>query len=146
VNSAKTVALLRLSDSDLVLAEPVLDVRGRMVIGAGGEEVGEVASIFVDENERRARLLEVESGGFLGFGGKVRLIPTESVVDVREGEVHIDQTRQRVHESPAYDPELTEGRGWDDQAYFGALYSHYDIPAYWAAGYVPRPRGSRDPR
>ncbi|HYE48172.1 MAG TPA: PRC-barrel domain-containing protein [Azospirillaceae bacterium] len=52
---------------DRASAEKLL---GRTVVGAGGEEIGEVNDIVLDPQTGQARQLVISSGGFLGIGEK----------------------------------------------------------------------------
>ena len=56
--------------------------------------------------ERRVRFLDVASGGFLGIGQDMTLIPVDAITAITEDEVRIGQTRENVADAPAYDPEL----------------------------------------
>jgi len=127
-----TASLINLSDADLTIADPEADVRGRSVVDREGEHAGKVQSILVDDREQKVRFLEVESGGFLGIGGETRLVPVDAVTAVTADEVHIDQTRDHVHGSPAYDPEVTRDR----DPYYDSLYGYYGYMPYWAPGYA----------
>ncbi|HWC33138.1 MAG TPA: PRC-barrel domain-containing protein, partial [Actinomycetota bacterium] len=127
MDSTNVGTLVRMADADLTVADPADDVRGRTVVDATGDEIGDVKSLLIDEDERKVRFLEVESGGFLGLGSETRLVPVDAVTRVEENAVHVDQTRESVHGSPAYDPELEQ-----DAAYYGEVYSYYRYPPYWA--------------
>ncbi len=126
-----TAILVRLEDTELTLANLADDVRGYAVVDRDGQEVGEVNSLIVDQEERRGRLLEVGSGGFLGMGEQKVLIPVDAVTRVDDA-VHIDKNRQHVATGPAYDPELTISR--DDVA---DLYGYYGHAPFWGPGYIP---------
>ena len=54
---------------------------------------------------------------------------TRSKID--DDHVHVDQTRERVAGSPAYDPDLAY-----EQDYYGGLSGYYGYAPYWGAGYV----------
>lgn len=132
MNSNKLATLIRLADADLTVAKEAEDVRGRTVIDREGNEIGHVESLLIDENQQKVRFLEVTSGGFLGFGGQSRLIPLEAINRVADDAVHVDQTREHVHASPAYDPERASLVG----AHYGDVYGYYGYAPFWAAGYV----------
>jgi sporulation protein YlmC with PRC-barrel domain len=122
--------LVRLSDTDLA-PEPNEDVRSLPVVDGNGNEVGAVDDLLIDEQEKKVRLLQVGSGGFLGVGGKTRLIPVDAVTGIDE-KVHIDTSREAVAESPEYDPKLVH-----ETEYYKSLYGHYGYPPYWGPGYPP---------
>ena len=125
--------LVQLGDSDLTLTHTAEDVRGRKVVDAHGQELGQVDDLLIDERERKVRFLRVSSGGFLGLGATKFLIPVEAIARVRADAVHIDQTADRVTAGPAYEPDLV-----DDQ-FVESLYDHYGYSPYWAEGYTYPP-------
>ena len=61
----KITKLIRLSDTELTIANPAEDIRGRAVVDRDGEDLGAVENLMIDESEKRVCLLEVASGGFL---------------------------------------------------------------------------------
>jgi hypothetical protein len=86
---------------------------------------------LIDEREEKVRFLEVESGGLLGLGSARRLVPVDAVESVKEDAVYVDQTREHVHGSPPYDPQLAY-----DDSYYTDVYGHYGRPPYWTPGYM----------
>src|SRR5262245_50306871 len=121
--------LIRLSDTNLTLADRAEDIRGLKVFDVSGEEVGSVNDLFIDEHERKVRFLEVSSGGFLGLGATKFLLPVEAITRIGVDEVYINQSRERVAGAPQYDPTLVEDR------YVSDVYSHYGYPPYWGPDY-----------
>jgi CBS domain-containing protein/sporulation protein YlmC with PRC-barrel domain len=121
--------LVRLSDTNLTLAEHAEDIRGLKSLDVSGEELGSVNDLFIDEQERKVRFLEVSSGGFLGLGATKFLLPVEAITRITADVVHINQSRERVAGAPQYDPALVEER------YVSDVYSHYGYPPYWGPGY-----------
>lgn len=130
--TAEDHVLLDIDDTDLMVASPEEDVRGKPVIDKEGNEVGEVDGLLIDEEECHVRFLQVGSGGILGLGKKTRLIPANAVVDVGDA-VHVDTTVSTIAGSPSYDPDLQEAPRFDD------YYTYYGVPPYGAAGYVYPP-------
>lgn len=122
--------LVRLDDTDLTLADPADDVRGRPVIDAHGDEVGEVDGLIIDQEERRVRLLQIASGGFLGVGKQKVLVPVDAVSGV-DDTVHVDAEREQVAKAPAYDPELVL-----DRTTAAGIYDYYGYAPYWNTGYM----------
>jgi sporulation protein YlmC with PRC-barrel domain len=127
--------LLRLSDTQLRLADPAEDVRGRKVLNKDGEAIGEVNELIVDGREGHVRFLEVSSGDLLGLGRLRSLIPVGAITRISGEAVHVKQTRQRIGEAPAYDPDLIDERE-GDEGYYGHLYRHYGLPPHWEWGYA----------
>jgi sporulation protein YlmC with PRC-barrel domain len=128
--------LRRLGDSNLTVAFPDEDVRGRPVLDRDGEEVGTVSDLIVDDREARVRFLEVASGGVLGIGETKVLIPVDVIARITDEAVRIDDTREHVGGSPRYDPTLAGRPYWEN------VYGYYGYGPYWAPGYMypPYPR------
>jgi sporulation protein YlmC with PRC-barrel domain len=122
-------SLVRLSDTDLTLAERDEDIRGRQAVDMAGEELGEVHDLLIDDREQKVRFLEVSSGGFLGLGATKFLIPVDAITRITPDAVHINQSRERVAGAPRYDPTLI------DERYVGNVYSHYGYSPYWGPDY-----------
>ncbi|QNP61722.1 PRC-barrel domain-containing protein [Streptomyces genisteinicus] len=126
-----TPILTTLTDSDQAVAHAEEDVRGRKVRDAEGNDLGRVADLLVDAEERKVRFLLVEHGGFLGLGEKKSFVPVDAVVRVTDDSVHIAPSHQQVAGAPAYDPDLV-----DAGEYYAGVYRHYGYAPYWGAGYV----------
>jgi sporulation protein YlmC with PRC-barrel domain len=114
---------VRLSDSELHLKNPEQDVRGLDVYDRGGDRIGSVEDLYIDEQERKVRLLEVGAGGFLGMGEKHFLIPAEAVAGVADDRVTIDQSREKVAGYPPFDPDVVP-----EASYRRCLYDYYGYP------------------
>ena len=117
------VEFVKLSDSDLRLKDPEQDVRGLEVYERGGNQIGSVGDLYIDEQERKVRLLKVGAGGFLGMGEKHFLIPAEAVASVGEDGVTIDHSREKVAGYPPFDPDVEP-----ESNYQRALYDYYGYP------------------
>jgi CBS domain-containing protein/sporulation protein YlmC with PRC-barrel domain len=124
-----SMTLIRLSDTDLTLADRAEDIRGRKALDMADEELGEVDDLLIDEREQKVRFLQVTSGGFLGLGATKFLLPVEAITRITDDAVYINQSRERVAGAPAYDPTLV------DERYVSDVYSHYGYPPYWGLGY-----------
>ncbi len=126
--------LVKLGDTDLTVADPAEDVRGRTVVDRHGEEVGTVDDLLIDDREHKVRFLRVAAGGFLGLGQEKFLIPVDALTRIGGDAVHIDQTREHVAGGPRYDPDLAE-----DLGYWADAYGYYGYGPYWGPGYVYPP-------
>jgi sporulation protein YlmC with PRC-barrel domain len=120
--------LVKLGDTDLMLSDPLQDVRGRKVIDSFGDDIGHVTELFIDNAERKIRFLQVGVGGFLGLGERQFLIPIEDVTRITEGTVHISHARDHVVKSPAFNPRLSRPHERDD---WNPYYGHYGVSPYW---------------
>ena len=110
-------------DTRFALADPEHDVRGHAVYDHNGQEIGTVEDLFVDEDEKKVRFLDVAAGGFLGIGEKHFLVPVGVLRELTEERVVIDRSREEVLGSAQLDPGTVPGR--KDQAsikdYYGEL-------------------------
>ena len=95
------IGLIRLGDSDFVPANPENDVRGKDVYDAEGQRIGNLEDLYIDQQEREIRFLEVGAGGFLKLGEKRFLVPVEAVTRVAEDRVTIEPDRTEKVEGPA---------------------------------------------
>lgn len=124
--------LLKLGESDLTIADPEADVRGRTVIDSAGEEIGKVDDLLFDDVESRVQMLSVERGGFLGIGADHFLVPVDAVTGVTDDEVRIDRERSRLTDLPGYDPAVAA----DESRHYHDVYDWWDFPGYWDPGYA----------
>ena len=124
-------SLHRLSRTDLCLADPHQDVRGRTVLDGDGQRLGEVDDLLIDDQERHVRFLRVHSGGVLGIGRDVFLIPVEAVARIDAVSVHLGRSSAEIANSPPYDPDLV------DQPDATGLYGYWGYAPYWIAPTIP---------
>ena len=125
------VTLVKLSDSGRTLADQAEDIRGLTVKDRNGGEVGKVEDLLIDPDQGKVQMLRLEHGGVLGIGATASFVPVEAITRIGGGEVHIDQTRDRLADAPRYDPELA-----DQSDYYGDLYGYYGYTPFWAPGYL----------
>jgi sporulation protein YlmC with PRC-barrel domain len=130
----RNTALEKLSDTGLSLADSSQDIRNRKVIDRLGEEIGHVSGLFIDQDERKVRMLEIRAGGFLGIGDRHVILPVDAITSVTKDEVHVNQTGERVAHSPAYDPTLIVDTPAQD--FWEPYYGYYGLSPYWGAGYM----------
>jgi sporulation protein YlmC with PRC-barrel domain len=142
-NEKPQARLIRLSDTELTVANPAEDVRGRKVVDREGEEVGDVGDLLVDDRETKVRFLEVSSGGFLGLGATKFLIPVEAISRISEDAVYLNQMRQHIAGAPRYDPDLIHQEAAEGEyagtGYYRDVYGYYGYPPYWTPGYMYPP-------
>ena len=114
--------LTKLSELDVPLEEPWQDMRELDVYDIADEQIGTVEDLYVYRESRLARYLIVSAGGFLGVGKKHFLIPVEEVSrDVGEDRVRVTQDREKVLNSPEFDPDV----GVPDPAFQRAIEAYY---------------------
>jgi sporulation protein YlmC with PRC-barrel domain len=145
---APNAELDNLNDSELILANPLEDIRGLKVFDKDGAQIGHVSDLFIDREARKIRMLEVRAGGFLGLGDRHFLLPVDAVTSVAKEGVHVTESLQRVEQAPAYDPKLLElptRPAWEP------FYGYYGVSPFWGNGYmypsIPMARieGPREP-
>jgi sporulation protein YlmC with PRC-barrel domain len=129
----RNTALEKLNDTGLTLAEPGQDIRGRKVVDRHGAEIGHISDLFIDEDERKVRMLEIRAGGFLGIGDRHFLLPVDAITNVAKNEVHVNETRERIVGSPVYDPTLIVA---PTQESWEPFYGYYGLSPYWGTGYM----------
>jgi sporulation protein YlmC with PRC-barrel domain len=125
--------LEKLKDTGLELADLAQDIRNYKVVDTHGEGIGHVSALFIDRDKRKVRLLEVRAGGFLGLGDRHFLLPVDTITNVENREVHVNQTRERIVQSPVYDPTLVEVPTHD---YWEPYYGYYGLSPYGGLGYM----------
>lgn len=126
------VSLVKLVDTDLTVKNPEEDIRGRDVVDSGGEQIGTINALMIDETEGKVRFMVIESGGFLGLGADHSLIPIDAITDIDDDTVRVDQTREKIAGGPTYDPSLTEVS--DD--YLAGAYGYYGYSPFWGVSYA----------
>ena len=115
--------LVNLNDTDLHLDEPWQDLRGLDVYDFNDDKIGSVDDVYVDREQRQARLLDVGAGGVLGVGKKHFLVPVEGVKRDLDGDrLTVEHPKEKVMESPEFDPD--DGPRSDLQRAVYAYYGH----------------------
>jgi sporulation protein YlmC with PRC-barrel domain len=115
--------LVNLNDTNVHLDEPWQDLRSHDVYDINDDQIGSVEDVYVDREQREARLLDVSAGGMLGIGKKHFLVPVEEVKrDVNEERITVEYPKEKVMESPEFDPD--NGLKLDLQRAIYAYYGH----------------------
>jgi len=98
-----------------------------MPVRASDGDIGTIKDIVFDPHDWVVRHLEVSTGWL--FGRDV-LIPVEKVksIDMPEGAVTFDLTREQIENSPSAEPERPV-----DVSYHSRLMGYYGLSSYWAA-------------
>lgn len=135
MNTILTRDLEKLTQSGLELADPATDTRGRDAVDVNGEAVGTVADVLIDLNQRKARMLElVSGGGFLGIGKKQLLVPVEAIAGGDPRTVVIDKPKDEILAGPEYQPDQID----DEEDHYVDVYDHYGTQPYWIADPPPQ--------
>jgi hypothetical protein len=101
------------------------DVRGYH-IHALDDEIGHVDDFIIDEGSWSVRYLQIDTSNWIG--GKTVLLATRWIqrIDPADGKIHVDVTKDRIEDSPQFDPGKPIDRGFEER-----LHQHYGLPAYW---------------
>ena len=90
-------------------APPHHEIRQKSVLDSGGTVVGMVANLYVDEDSRQLRFVDVVTSGFLGLARKHCLVPVEAITDQAPGSItlEVDQRTIESESAPAFfNPQL----------------------------------------
>ncbi len=123
-----------IGDTDVTLADPAADVRGRNLEDQDGNKIGTIDDLLIDTETRQVRFLRVEHGGFLGIGEKHFLVPVDAIAAVDSEDVRIDRPSSKMKTAPGYDPNAA----LDNNFYVG-LYNWWEYRPFWADDYVYPP-------
>jgi sporulation protein YlmC with PRC-barrel domain len=119
-----------LTHSGLELADPAMDLRGRDAYARSGESVGTVADVFIDPDQRKARMIEVAAGGgLLGLGKKQFLVPVEAIAGGDPRTVYIDKPKDEILGGPEYHPDESD----EEEAHYAEVYTYYGKEPYWVS-------------
>ena len=124
--------LEKLKDSGLMLDDIRQDIRGRKVVNQTGETLGHVSALFIDESERKVRMLDIAGGGFLGIGDQHFLLPVDAITKVDKGGVTVRESSDRIAHSPVYNPKVIVDY---DRDFWAPYYGYYGVDPYWSDGY-----------
>jgi hypothetical protein len=79
---------------------PQRELRERGVLDSGGDLIGYVANVYVDE-EGDYRFVDVATGGLMGlFGTNHHLVPVEAIAEGEPGSVTLKVDRPTVESAP----------------------------------------------
>ena len=106
---------------------PQHDLREYNVLDSTGRYFGEVAHLYVDEDERKLRFVDVHTLGFFALGRRHYLVPVEVIADepVSRGEIKLNVDEETLKRSPRF-PNPLAG---PDADYQRAIYHHFGYAA-----------------
>jgi hypothetical protein len=95
-------------------------------IQATDGEIGHVDDFFADDQDWTLHYLVVDTRNWLP-GRKVLVSPQwASAVNWSERKVYFERSKEKIENSPEYDPAQLPNRKYED-----LLYNYYGIPPYW---------------
>lgn len=119
-----------LTHSGLELADPAMDLRGRDAYDRNGDPIGTVTDVLIDPDLRKARMLDVVTGGgLLGLGKKQFLVPVEAIVGGDPRTVYVDKVKDEILTGPEYRPDQID----EEEAHYAEVYTYYGKTPYWVA-------------
>jgi hypothetical protein len=102
-------------------APPHNEMRQKSVLDSGDRFVGTAANLYVDEDSRQLRFLDVLTSDFLGLERKHHLLPVEAVSEEDSGSITLGVDQEAVESAPPFpDPHVGP-----DEAYQGTIREHY---------------------
>jgi hypothetical protein len=102
-------------------APPHHEIRQKSVLDSGGRIVGTAANLYVDEDSRQLRFVDVVTSGFLGLGRKHHLVPVEAVSEEDPGSITLGVDQETVERAPTF-PNQHVG---PDEEYQRTIREHY---------------------
>ena len=83
-------------------ASPQHEMRQKRVLDSGGDVVGTVANLYVEEGSRQLRFVDVLTSDFLGFERRHHLIPVEAVSEEDPGAITLGVDQGTVQSGPDF--------------------------------------------
>jgi sporulation protein YlmC with PRC-barrel domain len=103
-------------------APPHHEIRQKSVLDSGGSVVGMVANLYVDEDSRQLRFVDVLTSDFLGLERKHHLVPMEVVMSEEDpGSITLRVNQETVESAPDFpNPHVVP-----DEEYQRTIREHY---------------------
>jgi hypothetical protein len=102
-------------------APPQQEMRQKRVLDSGDRFVGRVANLYIDEEGRQLRFVDVLTSDFLGLERKHHLVPVEAVSEEDPGSITLGVDQETVERAPAFpDPHVGP-----DEEYQRTIREHY---------------------
>jgi hypothetical protein len=102
-------------------APPQHEMRQKSVLDSEGSVVGTVANLYVDEDSRQLRFVDVVTSDFLGLERKHHLLPVEAISEEDSGSITLGVDQESVESAPTF-PNPHAG---PDEEYQRAIREHY---------------------
>jgi sporulation protein YlmC with PRC-barrel domain len=83
-------------------APPHHELRQKSVLDSGGSVVGTVANLYVEEESRQLRFVDVLTSDFLGLERKHHLVPMEAVSEEDPGSITLGVDQETVERAPTF--------------------------------------------
>lgn len=115
-----------MSDHSYAVVKARNEIVGTKVINQDNQDLGKIIEVMIDKDSGNVAYLVLESGTFLGMGGKLFALPWHTLTydpDKKVGVLNID--KERLKNAPGFDKEhwpATADKQWTE-----SLYKYYDI-------------------
>ena len=100
---------------------PQAELRQRSVFDSGTRHIGEVANLYVDDDDRTLHFVDVVTSGFMGLGKKHHLVPVEAITDESPGSITLGVDEATVERAPT----LSNPKAGPDDQLQRAVREHY---------------------
>lgn len=81
------------------------ELQGKQVVGANGEQLGEVASVVQSRAQNNIQLVVSTGGGMMGTGSEKQVAIPLNEFQVAGNELHLRATEQDLQARPEYSPQ-----------------------------------------
>jgi sporulation protein YlmC with PRC-barrel domain len=106
-------------------------IMGSKVINLKGETLGKIEDLVVDVDTGRILYAVLDSGGFLGIGGKLVPVPWKSLGAIpSEGMFFLNQSKEQMEKAPAFDKKNLPDMG--DMRWGANVFKYYGAPPGYA--------------
>jgi hypothetical protein len=102
-------------------APPQHEMRQKSVLDSGGSVVGTVANLYVDEDSKQLRFVDVLSSDFLGLERKHHLVPIEALSEEDPGSITLGVDQETVESAPTF----SSPHVGPDEEYQRTIHEHY---------------------
>ncbi|SIT46768.1 Antigen [Paraburkholderia piptadeniae] len=111
-----------------VMAAATFD--GDKVLSADGNNIGKIKDIMLDVRSGRIAYAVLSSGGFLGIGDKLLVIPWSALtLDVDRKCLLLDMPTERVKNAPGFDKDHWPSMA--DATWATSVHQYYGREPYW---------------
>jgi sporulation protein YlmC with PRC-barrel domain len=117
------MAPVKLSRSDVVIEDPLGDLRGWQIVTADDERFGTVEDLLIDPRAKKILFLEIDAEAPDGISRHKVLIPVQVVDRVDEHLVYLRCARQSIATVPTYNPHILQS-----ETYLREVYEHFGCP------------------
>ena len=112
-----------------IMAASTLD--GNNVLSSDGDDVGKIKEIMLDVASGRIAYAVLSSGGFLGIGDKLLVMPRSALtLDTDNKCFRISATTELIRNAPGFDKDAWPSMA--DRVWASTVHQHYGREPYWA--------------